>query len=256
MKHCPHYRGVMRRDKDGRREVLSARCKSWSCPYCAPINAKKLRHSITDSIRQLRPTMALFATLTASGGDRSSQATYDAIRLAWPKIRQWILRHYGPCEYALIYERHKSGAYHAHIVLIWLYTPYWPKLSRRIKRDLKDNGPRWGIGRQADAQMIRDGVDGVVKYVAKAVVNYMGKDSTSTKDGLKRGARLYYLSAGIKAVFSDDIGAGGWAIGSPVTLDEVLTVEVYSLQESRLLNSDDFTDSDTWPQVQVDNVDF
>lgn len=257
MRYCPKFSGVIRRHEGGITYVAVARCKSWHCDYCAGVNASKLRHNIGAAVRDLAPTMAMFATLTAPGHDRSAKVTYEAIRRAWPKVRQWVLRHYGPFEYALIYERHKDGAYHAHVILFWLLTPHYPKMARKIKRQIKDNAAKWGIGRQVDAQMIEGGVEGVVRYAAKAVVSYMSK-AGGTKAGLPKSARLYYLSSGIKAVFvagTDDEG-GTWEFGGLVSIDEALSSEVYSLVDKRLLDSDDFTDSHYWPKRHVDNIDF
>jgi hypothetical protein len=101
--------------------VVPIKCKSWRCPTCGPILAKFWANRLTGAKPQR------FITLT---GDPklwpTPQSMYEAMKAALPKLVR-ILRLKGMnFEYAAVWELHKSGFPHIHLLQRGSYIPqHW-----------------------------------------------------------------------------------------------------------------------------------
>jgi hypothetical protein len=251
MRYCPKFRGVLRKSEDsGGIVAMPTRCKSWKCAYCARINARKLAASIAASIDDMPVSWAVFGTLTAPGGKRRTPvSTHAAIRKSWQVVKQAIQRKWGRFEYILIYERHKSGCYHAHLILLWLICPVPNRPGEKLTRQIKDGAHKYGLGRQAKFIQIMDmksNSKGVIAYATKAVRSYLSKDAAQSAIDLPKGARLYYASSAFRSIWDESSKEGEWEMGGRLDAADIKK-GAYSIPDKRLLTYDDLSDEGFWP---------
>jgi len=112
------------------------RCRSWRCPWCGPGEARKLFARLTEALGRsgdpLGPWWFLTLTFdpkTGEGirtayrrGGKATQSLRDAIRWDCAPGRQKA-----KIDHAAVWERHRSGWPHAHVLL------RAPELDRRIQ---------------------------------------------------------------------------------------------------------------------------
>ena len=158
-------------------------CKQWSCPECALVNARKWIARIIEGVNVLSGDW-FFATVTAHRRMRGERSLLN-LRQNWHKLRKRMARYAvkGGLEmaYARVWEHHKDGSYHMHIINNVGVNTRW----------LKDNAASCGMGYQAhqDAEVNAGQVAG---YVAK----YMLKQSRDdTLHSFPKGARRIEVSA-------------------------------------------------------------
>lgn len=127
MHECPNFsRLAMRRDAVRGWMAFRLRCKSWRCPYCAIENQKMWRKHLKRKIISIGGTW-YFGTITAPAWDRRPEATLYTIRLNLDRFMKRLRRVFKHnVEYVRIYEKHKDGAFHLHIVI--------SGLSERVER--------------------------------------------------------------------------------------------------------------------------
>lgn len=134
---------LMRSDYQKRSVTFArARCGSWSCPECAMNNTRKWIARTIDGINKLEAKEWHFATVTANGSWRG-YASLVNLRKNWHKLRKRMARMAKKQGEALFYvrvwEHHKDGSYHLHIITNVAITTRW----------LKDNAHSCGLGYQA-----------------------------------------------------------------------------------------------------------
>jgi hypothetical protein len=146
--------------------VVPIKCKCWRCPTCGPILARYWAHRIEGA----KPKR--FLTLTVDPKLYTSpQAAYLAMKDALPKLIR-ILRSKGiAIEYVAVWEVHKSGYPHLHLLLKGSYIPW---------RWLKSIWMNLGIGAHIDIRPVTD-AKGAAFYIAK----YMSKAVASLHAGLR-----------------------------------------------------------------------
>ena len=145
--------------------VHPLRCRCWSCEYCGPRRAKELRWKARDG----QPTIML--TLTIRAG-RYPTPDRQAVELAkgWRMLRQYLMRALGwkNLPFLIVFERHKSGWPHAHLLLRCTY------INHKLIRDwwaARFDSPRVWISRLHDQ---RRAALYVSKYLAKAPTCFEG----------------------------------------------------------------------------------
>jgi hypothetical protein len=146
--------------------VVPIRCKCWRCPTCGPILGKVWAHRIEGAKPQR------FITLTGDPGWHQTPATtYDAMKEALPimvrKLRAEGIRF----EYVAVWELHKSGFPHLHLMQKGDYVPW--KLMKSIWEQLK-------IGSHVHIETVDD-----VKRAAFYVAKYISKAVATLHTGLK-----------------------------------------------------------------------
>jgi len=95
------------------------RCKSWSCPVCARKNRQQWRNFLSAKLRKIS-SVWWFGTLTAPSWARSAEKSLAAIRDNFDRFMKRLRRVFGKVEYVRVYEVHKTGAFHLHIILCGL----------------------------------------------------------------------------------------------------------------------------------------
>lgn len=145
------------------------RCKQWSCPTCAAINAALWQYRAIHGVVTLGSKTGQngenldFVTLTPH--ERlSSAGTLAVWPKAWPKLRKRILYETGGFQFLAVPEAHKSGKMHMHMIVT----------AKLRKKWWKDNARQCGLGYQSDVKEVLNagGVGGyVAKYLSKQLQN-------------------------------------------------------------------------------------
>lgn len=97
--------------------VARARCKRWSCPYCAAVNRRVWQYRIISEVHE-RPAAQgwTFFTFTLDGKDHGKGTAHSlrVWRRAWDKLQKRLQREYGRHRYLRVLEAHKDGTLHVH----------------------------------------------------------------------------------------------------------------------------------------------
>lgn len=164
------------------------RCKCWTCEYCAPYRAARLRH------QALAGKPWLLVTLTvnpACGRDRDHRArmAVDAWRVIRPRLMR--ARGYTSVPFLAVFEETQRGEPHLHILV---------RVSWIGQRWLSDQMRGLTGAPIVDVRQI-DGTARVVNYVAK----YIGKNPHAFK-----GCKRYWASHDYELPADDeDAGEAG-----------------------------------------------
>jgi len=118
--YCPNYSVPLTAadgDKINPVLVYRARCKQWSCPYCAEINRRVWRARIMLEV-QKHEQQWHFWTLTLDGSDHQSNTAQSLMvwRAHWDKLLKRVRRELGKLRYARAFETHKEGTLHVHML--------------------------------------------------------------------------------------------------------------------------------------------
>lgn len=129
---CPNFSLIIWRNIDAGHAVMSRlRCKKWSCEFCAEQNKQMWRSHLKKRIGKIGGAW-YFVTLTAHENLRSAEMSLKNIRDNIDRLMKRLRRIYKELDYVRVYERHQTGAYHAHIV--------FHGLSARVTRTVMPNG--------------------------------------------------------------------------------------------------------------------
>lgn len=134
-------------------------------------------------------------TLTAHPAAHEHGWTLANLRDAWKPVYDAIRYRYSehkPIEYVRVFEHHKSGEYHIHV--LWRL-PQMPPYNDR--EWLKDVATSHGLGWRVDWQGIVHG--GETTKIASYITKYMSKDAQGMMD-MPKGLRRIQTSAGIGAL--------------------------------------------------------
>jgi len=96
--------------------LVRLRCKKWDCPYCAQINAYKWRMAIKARIESVGFDGWALLTVTARGKAHRHGTTLQKIMASGDRFFKRLRRAFGNFDYVRVYERHKSGNFHMHIL--------------------------------------------------------------------------------------------------------------------------------------------
>jgi hypothetical protein len=141
--------------------LYRASCKQWSCPSCGAFNAKKwiariLKHLNLDESKK---KSWYFLTITAHKKMRGAVASRKNLVEGWKKLYNRARRKYGISEYVKVWEFHKDGTFHLHILI-----------ARKIgKKWLKDNSASCGMGYICDSSKSKNPGQ-VAGYCAKYLI--------------------------------------------------------------------------------------
>lgn len=257
-KFCPNFAIVLttQEPKTDVNNLWRARCKDWTCAYCAEMNRKMWRRYLTGKLNTL-PLSALkwsFSTLTLPDYIHEAESEFDRlfgsirfIRLQWDKTMKTAKREYGKFEYIRVLESHKSGALHVHLLSsIWFEDAISrPKFHQSPKFNQICEGYEWGF---VDNRNITGGTSGAVNYPIK----YMSETSVAFHQAVS-GAHLRRVQT------SRRIGSPK-PPQSPTDFIPRYSIHMRDLeiaawqnrywwdgQEDRVITADDFSGIDSYP---------
>lgn len=168
------------------------RCKMWTCPYCAKENRKEWGNFL----RKRLPKVAAqwwFITLTAHERFRDEAKSLANIRGNIDRIFKRLRRIYSNVEYVRVYEVHKTGAFHAHLLVTGLSARLQKHTARNgveffratllergvgnwsVRTWFRRTARQMGMGYMVDVQEmadLRQTVGYIVKYLTKEAQAY------------------------------------------------------------------------------------
>ncbi|MBA7547186.1 hypothetical protein ES705_39592 [subsurface metagenome] len=156
--------------------IVPLRCKSWSCPHCAP----RKRHAWINRFAAGEPEREMTLTTRA---DPSLTPVEIATRMKghWVKFVAEIRKVFGPFEYALVWELTKAGTPHCHVLTRGSYIP---------QRWLSSHWHALGEGENVDIRSVKK-----TRAHAAHLCKYLGKDTGQTALHLT-GLRIIQVSNG------------------------------------------------------------
>jgi hypothetical protein len=148
--------------------IFNPRCKKWSCPYCAELNAESWRFvGFRGASLLVSEGLTLrFITVTSRPYATPNQSLHYFAQ-NWPKLVRRANYHTNKVEgqkwsYYLIPEQHKTGVLHAHLIASTnLKTRWW-----------KDNAYACGFGYMAESEPISEpalAIGYINKYLSKSI---------------------------------------------------------------------------------------
>lgn len=184
------------------------RCKSWQCPHCARENRAEWRKHLTKVLPKISSNW-WFVTLTAHAALRSATTSLVNLRSNIDRLFKRIRRVWSNVEYVRVYEVHKKGAFHAHLLV--------SGLSSRVQKFTASNGIHYyrptlsnarlgcwsartwfsrtawdlGMGYMVDVQSLEgttNAVGYVVKYLSKAAQEFHVKGLRRVQTSRKIGS--------------------------------------------------------------------
>jgi len=119
--HCPNFSLVAstQRASDGKWIMTRLRCKQWSCVVCAAKNRQMWRNFLSSKLRKIS-SVWWFGTLTAPSWARTAEKSLAAIRKNFDRFMKRLRRVFKGVQYVRVYEAHKTGAFHLHIIICGL----------------------------------------------------------------------------------------------------------------------------------------
>lgn len=157
-------------------EAHPIRCKRWACPVCAEINRAK----VISIAGRSKPRALL--TLTVNANDyQTPEAAALALKNGLRALRLRLSRHprFERFEFLAVFERHKSGYPHLHLLIKGGFLPW-----RWLRSQWEDLTGAYMV----DIQKIK-----ARKQAAAYVAKYIGKDLAAFP-GCKRWWRSHHYS--------------------------------------------------------------
>lgn len=159
-------------NENGKAILLHATCHLWSCETCALRNARIWIARIIEGCNRLDGEWHLL-TITAHR-KRRGLASVENIRQGWKKLVNRIAykakENDYPLYYARVWEQHKDGTFHCHVLINQNFGNRW----------LKDASAACGIGYQADWRKVENAGQ-AAGYVAK----YTLKNASIARGGVE-----------------------------------------------------------------------
>lgn len=162
--------------------VFPIRCKRWSCPVCARINAYHHAIKVANGCQAMITAGIIprFVTITQPSGVRTAQHAYKILHEQWDKFRRrlqyWAkTRATMPVIYASFVEGQPKREFMPHFHIILSASPKKEALRLMVVQS--------GLGFQLDLQTFKTG-SGVAWYVAKYATK--ADDAKNMPKGFRR----------------------------------------------------------------------
>ena len=250
MAFCPNFSGLLVADTGAGKVLLArVRCKAWDCPHCAQLNRAIWKARLIYGINEIGKDWS-FWTITAHRKMRGYDASLISLREAWGKLYHRLKRTFGAFQYARIYEPHKDGSLHIHVIS----TIIWPDIRTGKRKNgerfsysrwLKDTVPVCGGGYQTDAKNL----EGHAGYVAGYVVKYMTKEISAFKRVRGRVRRIQTCQKWPKSELTADDGSElEWVLKDALYIEDCVGYwqagkQIVDISTGQIVDSDVF---DTW----------
>lgn len=169
-KHTAHLTGI--NQNEHKAILIKTNCKMWNCETCAARAAKLWVAKVINGVNKIGGEWYFF-TITASGSSRGITSV-KAIRKGWKLLYNRILALWEKdaqnLYYCKVWEQHKNGTFHLHMLANFRVTKRW----------LKDNCFHCGLGHQAHIRRI-DNAGQVAGYMCK----YTLKNASISRAGIE-----------------------------------------------------------------------
>jgi len=218
LSYCEVFnRIVWKQTQPGVIVVVRIGCSSWRCPVCCKENRRRWQKHLMRALPKISQNW-WFVTLTAHSKKRSAEGSLENLRSNLDRFFKRIRRVWEHIEYVRVYEVHKKGAFHAHLLVSGLsarvqkFTApngaeyFRPTLSGKsvgnwsIRTWFKRTAAALEMGYMVDIQQV-EGVHRAVNYVVK----YLTKEAQGF---YVKGLRQIQTTTGVGGPRSS--GDGSW----------------------------------------------
>lgn len=183
---CPNYNGVLVAKTDSNYLIATVGCHMWTCPVCAVGLRAQWAYKITRGVQAIDSPTWAFWTLTAHRKQRGWDRSLANLQNGWKRLSARMRRYTGePMAYCRVYEQHKDGSAHWHMICNVLPHDWKPPTGKTSP------GSQW-----AKEQAVKCGLGYMVKVlslasvdaplVAAYVTKYMVKMETPLPKGTRR----------------------------------------------------------------------
>lgn len=256
---CENFKGIVADTTDASNwKMARIRCKQWNCEHCAPINRSQWRAHIIDKINKIG-TFDRWWFVTVTAHRRAHKALKQVaslnnlqrgLKTLYDRLRRILVKGSEKMEYVRVYEHHKSGKFHAHLIIRATFTVQTGEIDKDgnemgFTRWLKDNCASCGLGYQASAKPIRSKTGVHAGFVTAYITKYMTKASQDFKL-FPKGLRRIQCSSGFGALKIPD-SAFEWAMRPGIFETDILKHKVTDVNLDRVVTTDDFEDSYIYP---------
>jgi len=229
MSYCPRFKLVVWQQSAPQTVIMSrVRCKMWSCPHCCKKNREIWSSFLSGKLPRVSSNW-WFVTITAHEWKRSAAGSLENLRKGLDNVIKRVNRVWKEVSYVRVYEKHKKGAYHAHIIMSELSARVTRKINRNrtvstFPADADASGRTWGVQtwfrracracklgymvtiRRLDSE--QQAVRYIVKYMTKSAQAFYAK-------GLRRIQTSTRIGSPVKKK------TGGWTAARYVWASEV-----------------------------------
>lgn len=267
MHYCKRIKGVLLSHdfRMGYVTLVRISCKQWGCPCCAQKNARNWRAYLLDAFnKRFGHEKWCFLTITANKGahKHSPEMTIRNLQQVWKKLYDSMLRRYGKgLEYVRVFEQHKKGTFHMHI-LINIGAQYDEKgfIIRKPKdefnhpdcRWLKDTCKKLGGGEIAHIRRVWDDVAKTanVGLVVGYILKYMGKSMASFK--FPKHQRRVQTSRKVGSPATNAKGVGTWEHKREIGISYLKEVKkrIVDMTTGEVLTERSFDGESYYPQLE------
>lgn len=251
--YCKNFKAVLKTtDKNGNVLVSRTRCKQWTCSYCAMVNRKQWSARLIDFINKSEYVWCWF-TITAHSKARGAVKSIKNLRGVWDKLVKRMKRKFGKFQYCRVFEPHKDGSYHAHVIASFHFDDI---TTRESVNDVKPvNYSRWlanqvkdiKIGWYTHADNIDAGFHG--GYVASYITKYIVKLSPQQHAEIGRIRHIQCSHGWAKLTQESEYK---WEMKSGIYVNDVIEAfddnkRVIDIQTGENLTYDNFADTYIYP---------
>lgn len=267
MHYCRRIKGVLLSHdyKQGYITLVRISCKQWGCPCCQQKNARHWRAYLLNTFnKRFSDEQWCFLTITANKGahKHSAEMTIRNLQQIWKPLYDRLLRRYGKgLEYVRVFEKHKSGRFHMHILLNigsqydekkFVIKKQKDEFNHPDCRWLKDTCKALGGGEIAHIRRVQDdkartsNVGLVIGYILK----YMGKDMASFK--FPKHQRRVQTSRKIGSPATNAKGQGTWEHKREIGIAYLKETKtpIVDMTTGEVLNYDSFEGESYYPQFE------
>lgn len=223
--------------------LIRLRCKQWSCDYCAEINCYKWRIAMKERITITGAGGWSLLTITARGRAHKHGITLDNLMKNGDKLFKRLRRAWGNFDYVRVYEKHKSGAFHMHILARVSPSDIddagaWQTYGKRLDDGTIVKGKRYrgaghrtlkkasfgvGLGYICDFSPIDVSKADDDNHAVNLVIHYITKYLTKALQALfPKGVRRVICSSKFKLNKPDVNDAGAWQMISQIPYTDIL----------------------------------
>lgn len=118
---CENFKGILLGVNSDTALIAYARCKMWTCAYCAERNRAHWRALILNSINQRPHIRWQFWTYTAHENATNSYECMINLQKGWTRlygrVYRWAEKNLYNVYYVRVYEYHKNDRIHVHMII-------------------------------------------------------------------------------------------------------------------------------------------
>lgn len=235
---CNRIKGILLSKDFSQGEITLKRvtCKMWECPACGPINAIRWRAYLLKRFNETSLGLQkwCFYTITAhKNAHKTPETSILNLQQVWKRLYDRLRRRFKGkrLEYVRVFEPHKSGRFHMHILINtgleydkhdFIVKGYLDEFRHPecvwLRRCCASIGGGWRvhIRRVWDANTRTENIGLVVGYILK----YMGKSFAEFR--FPKNQRRIQTSRYIGSPDTDAKGRGTWEHMREISLETVL----------------------------------